>query len=454
MATPTTRAIPGSTRLLPNVRAMRQHGFLKFVELLWQEHGDLFQLKLGSRKLIFAIHPDMVRQVTTANRQNYDKVRSYESTRRFLVGDGLITSTGELWRQQRHLLAPFYTPKGVQAYADIMLRDAQRLLVRWQQDIAPGAVVDMAEEMTFVTAAIILKAMFSMETTAEIVRIKDAVETMIMFTSNRQRMLVRPPLWVPTALNRRYLAARQMVHSYVDEVLAKRRNMPQSAWPDDLLTRLMQARDEETGATMSESLIRDESITTFFAGHETTARTMTFAWYALATHPQVAARLHEEIDNVLGDRQPTLDDLHRLPYTLQVIKETLRLYPAAPFYVRDAVGDDTLAGYPIVAGDAIMLSPYYTHRHPDFWEDPLVFNPDRWTPERQKAQHPFAYHPFSAGQRICIGNNFSLLETHILLVLLAQRFAPRLPEGFTPQWRMQGTLGTANGMPMILEPRR
>lgn len=454
MTQPIAPPIPGSNGFLPNIRAIRQHGFLRYVEMLWQEHGDLFQLKLGARKLIFAMHPDMVRQVTTGNRQNYDKLKSYESTRRFLLGDGLLTSTGELWRQQRRLLAPFYTPKGVQAYGGIMLREALRLLERWQQDIAQGAVVDMAEEMTFVTAAIILKAMFSMETTAEIVRVKDAVDTMIMFTSNRQRMLIRLPLWVPTALNRRYTAARDLVHSYVDDVLAQRRRTPQTVWPDDLLTRLMQARDEETGAAMTESLIRDESITTFFAGHETTARTMTFAWYALAANPEVAARLREEIDTVLGDRQPTLDDLHHLPYTLQVIKETLRLYPAAPFYIRDAVGDDTIAGYPIVAGDAIMLSPYYTHRHPDFWEDPLVFNPERWTPERQKAQHPFAYHPFSAGQRICIGNNFSLLETHILLVLLAQRFAPRLPEGFVPQWRMQGTLGTSNGMPMILERRR
>ncbi len=204
---------------------------------------------------------------------------------------------------------------------------------------------------------------------------------------------------------------------------------------------------------MSLDLLRDESITTFFAGHETTARTLTFAWYALASNPTVAARLQAELDTALGDRTPTVADLHQLPYTLQVIKEVLRLYPPAPFYVRDAVGPDTLEGYPIPTGSAIMMSPYFTHRHPDFWERPLEFDPDRWTPEREAAQHPYAYHPFAVGQRVCIGNNFSLLESHILLALLARKFAPRLKPGFVPRWSMSGTLGTSNGFPMFIERR-
>jgi cytochrome P450 len=176
-------------------------------------------------------------------------------------------------------------------------------------------------------------------------------------------------------------------------------------------------------------------------------------WYALASNPAVAARLHEELDTVLGDRYPTVEELERLPYTLQVIKEVLRLYPAAPFYARDAVSADTVDGYAIPAGSAVMLSPYYTHRHPDFWENPSQFDPGRWTPEREAARHPYAYHPFATGQRICIGNNFSLLESHLLLALLARRFAPRLEPGYAPQWVMQGTLGTANGFPMRIERR-
>jgi len=214
----------------------------------------------------------------------------------------------------------------------------------------------------------------------------------------------------------------------------------------------MQARDEETGEPLSDNLLRDESITTFFARHETTARTMTFAWYALAENPQVAEKLHAELDSVLGDDTPTLEDLHHLPYTLKVIKEVLRLYPPAPVYMRDAIGEDELGGFKI-QGLPILLSPYYTHRHPDFWEDPLAFNPDRWTPEQEGKMHPYAYHPFAAGQRVCIGNNFSLLESHLLLALLAREYAPRLAPGFAPKFVMRGTLGTSNGFPMILERR-
>jgi cytochrome P450 len=204
---------------------------------------------------------------------------------------------------------------------------------------------------------------------------------------------------------------------------------------------------------MSESLLRDESITIFFAGHETTARTMTFAWYALAANPHVAAQLYEELDSVLGGRTPATDDLRQLPYTLQVIKEVLRLYPAAPIYARDAIAGDRIDGFDVPAGAAVILSPYYTHRHPDFWEEPERFDPDRWTREKEAMRHHYAYHPFAAGPRICIGNNFSLLESHLLLAVLAQRFAPRLRTGFEPRWVMQGTLGFVGGLPMVIAAR-
>jgi cytochrome P450 len=277
---------------------------------------------------------------------------------------------------------------------------------------------------------------------------KDAVETMITYVTG-----LRLPAWLPTAKNRKYQAAREMVHRSIDSLIAQRRGTDESQWPDDLLSRLMRVRDEETGQAMSESLLRNESITTFFAGHETTARTMTFAWYALASNPHVTERLHEELDRVLGGRTPTPELLRQLPYTLQVVKESLRLYPAAPFYVRDALAADTIGGFDVPAGAAVMLSPYYTHRHPQFWDDPEGFDPDRWTREREAARHGHAYHPFAAGQRICIGNNFSLLESHLLLAMLAQRFTPRLRAGFEPRWVMQGTLGIANGLPMVITAR-
>lgn len=445
------KPIPGPG-LIEAARDLRQNDFLAYIGQLWHTFGDTFQLRLGSRTLIIAIHPEAIRHINITNRQNYDKLKSYDAVRRYLTGQGLVASTGDLWRRQRKLMSPFFTPRGVQAYADIMLRDGLLLLDRWEGLAQEGKMVEMGEEMTLVTASIILKAMFSTDTDEAIVEMKSDVETMISFANDSQTRL-STPVWLPTPANRKYTEARDRVHSYIAALIAQRRAMPEDQWPNDLLTRLMQARDEESGERMSESLLRDESITTFFAGHETTARTMSAAWYALASNPAVARRLHEELDAVLGDRYPVVEDLHHLPYTLQVIKEVLRLYPPAPVYVRDAKNDDTLDGHAIPAGSAVMLSPYYTHRHPDFWEDPLQFDPDRWTPEREAARHPYAYHPFAAGQRICIGNSFSLLESHILLALLAKRFAPRLPAGYTPQWVMQGVLSTANGLPMMIETR-
>jgi cytochrome P450 len=442
------RSIP-SVNTWEALSGFRRVGFLNYIGELWQKYGDVFQINLLNRHMVVAMHPDAVRQVNVTNRQNYDKLQSYDVVRKYILGNGLLASNGELWRRQRKLMSPFYSPKAVQAYGEIMLKDSYRLLERWSP--MEGHTVEIGEEMTYVTAAIILRAMFSMKTDEEVIGMKSTVETIIGYSSSNQTGIMIP-LWIPARKNRAYKKARLMVHSYINSLIEQRRSLPEVDWPDDLLTRLMQARDEETGEPMSESLLRDESITTFFAGHETTARRLTYTWYALASNPQVAEKLHNELDAVLGDRTPTLEDLHHLPYTLQVIKEVLRLYPPAPFYVRDSLAEDELGGYN-TQGLPVLMSPYYTHRHPEFWEDPLEFNPDRWAPEQDASRHPYAYHPFAAGQRVCIGNNFSLLESHILLSLLARDYAPRLVPGFTPNFIMSGTLGTSNGFPMIIERR-
>jgi cytochrome P450 len=439
--------------LLRFIHGVSTIGFLDFLGKLWREYGDVFQVRIGRRTLVFAMHPDAVEHVNVSHRQNYDKLGSYDAVRKYLLGSGLVASTGDLWRRQRKLMAPFYTPKGVQAYAELMIRDGASLVERWQKLASQGTEVEIAEEMTYITASIILKAMFSSETIESIHQMKDAVETMISFVTGFMTGSLLPA-WLPTARRRKYLAARELVHRSIGTLIAQRRGTAEEKWPDDLLSRLMRARDEETGEAMSETLLRDESITTFFAGHETTARTMTFAWYALATNPKVTERLHEELDRVLGGRTPTAEALKQLPYTLQVIKEVLRLYPAAPVYVRDALAADQIGGFEIPAGAAVMLSPYFTHRHPQFWEDPEVFDPDRWTREKEAARHPHAYHPFAAGPRICIGNSFSLLESHLLLAMLAQRFTPQLRKGFQPRWVMQGTLHIANGLPMVITARK
>ncbi|HEU4326752.1 MAG TPA: cytochrome P450 [Roseiflexaceae bacterium] len=432
---------------------IKQRGTLDFFEALWHRHGDQARLQIGPQTMALVVHPDHVRQIAVERRDHYGKQASYNNVRTLLLGDGLVASNGALWRRQRKLMAPFFTPKAVETYLPVMVEDGAWFRARWDQAARRGEPVDMLSEMSVLTASIILKSMFSMEATDTIDWVKGAVETMMEFVSSRQLNPFHAPLWMPTARNRAYLDARARVNTYIQGVIAQRRAQPPESWPDDLLARLMQARDDETGEPMSDILLRDESITMFFAGHETTARTLAFLWHALADQPAIAARMRAEIDAVLGDDAPTLAHLKQLPYTLQVIKETLRLYPAAPMYARDVVTPDTIAGIPVPVGARMVVMPYLTHRHPEFWPDPLRFDPDRWEPAQEAARHPFAYHPFAAGQRICIGNNFSLFESHVLVAMLARFFVPRRVPGHTPRWCMDGTLGSRNGLPMVIARR-
>jgi cytochrome P450 len=428
----------------------RKHGFLDYIGQLWREYGDVFQVRIGSRTILFALHPDALEQITVSGRAKYDKTTSFDAVRKYLTGDGLVGSTGELWKRQRRLMAPFFTPKSIRSFADMMISDGLRVEERWQQLAKQGNEVEIAEEMTQVTASIILKSMFGAGTIESIDQIRGAVETMISFVTKRSTGLALP-VWVPTPGNRKYVAAQKLVHRAIAGLIEARRAQPTEAWPDDLLSKMMTQRDPESGEMMAESLLRDESITIFFAGHETTARTMTFAWYALATHPHVTAKLHAELDRVLGGRAPTIDDVRQLPYTLQVVKEVLRLHPPAPFYSRDAVELDHIGPYEVAPGTIILLSPYYTHRHPDFWQNANAFDPDRWS--RPGESNSPAFHPFGSGPRVCIGNSFSLLESHLLLAILAQRFTPRLSPSYKAQWEMQGVLNLAGGLPMQIVAR-
>lgn len=450
MTTPTHSRLPGPGGAAVLGGILRR-GFLDEIGRQWRAHGDTFEVRVGPKRMVLVVHPDAVRDVHLTQRRSFDKVASYDGVRHYLTGEGLIASTGELWKRQRKLMAPFFTPRAVQTYAALMLADADRVVARWDALARAGRTVDMGEEMMELTASIILRAVFSTAADDDIVRLKSRVETMIRHAT--ARALVPVPDQVPTPANRRYRVARDEVHAYIERVIAQRRALMASgqAVPDDLLFRLMEARDGD-GRPMGESLLRDESITLFFAGHETTARTLAATWAVLAEHPDVAARLHSELDAELGDEPITLAALNRLPYTLQVAKEVLRLYPAAPFYMRDAVEPVELGGYTLASGTPVMLTPYWTHRHPDFWDDPERFDPDRFTPQAEAARHPQAYFPFATGERVCIGNHFSLLESHLLLAVLARRFMPGLV-GPAPRWVMAGVLSPEGGLPMVIRRR-
>jgi len=434
---------------------MRSKGWLRFVMDLWRDQGDLAQLHIGPINLMLVVHPDHVRHISQTARQSYDKLGSYKMPRELLLGDGLIASNGELWKRQRRLMSSFFTPRSIEQYYPIMVASAEAAARRWEPIAGTGEPVEMIDEMMLVTAWIILQSMFGMEVgDGRLNALKGDVEGLISFLTRRGHSAVRVPMWMPLPEHLKYRAALARVHALIHDVIAARRAEPQATWPDDLLSKLMLARDEETGEAMTDLLVRDESLGIFIAGHETTARTMAFLWYALHENPAVEARLHAELDAVLPrDETPTLAHLKRLPYTLQVIKEVLRLYPPAPGYARDSVIEQTIDGVRVPAGTYMMLFPYATHRHPDFWEEPERFDPDRWLPEREAARHPYAYHPFAAGHRICLGNSFAMLEAHILAALLVRRFRARLVPGHRPRFEAAGTLIVPNGLPMTITRR-
>ena len=260
-----------------------------------------------------------------------------------------------------------------------------------------------------------------------------------------------PPLGFPTPRNRRIQHYIRTLDEVVQVIITEHRRL--GAEKDDLLSMLLAARDEETGEGMSDRQVRDEVMTLLLAGHETTSNALSWAWYLLSQNHDAESCLHAELEQVLGGRTPTVEDLPRLPYTRMVLEETLRLYPPAVGFNRKAMADDEVGGYFVSAGTLIWLSPYITHRHPDFWENPEVFDPERFSPERSAGRLHFAHFPFGGGPRLCIGNNFAMMEAQLVLATIAQRYCLRMVPGHQVEPQALLTLRPRDGLQMTLLER-
>ena len=445
--------MPGGGNLFSTLlRIRRAGGLLGYLEQQWAIHGDLFALELGLFNAVVVIHPDMVRQITVTRRERYSKTSSYEVVRRYLLGNGLVTSVGDNWKRQRRTVAPFFTPRAVGEFAEMMLNVVDEAIEPWAAIATEGSTIDATDETVRVAGDIMLKAIFSESNDTLTTRVQGDVETMLDFSSSRQSVLIRTPLWWPGRATRRYVAARDRVRAYVRELIARRRATPADTWPSDLLSQLIETTDDEPQA-FDEGYLFDQAMTFFVAGYETTARTMGLLLYSISRHPEVEARLTAEIDRVTEGEPVTTDHLRVLTYATQVIKESLRLYGATAYYPRDVVEDDVLGGYPVRAGQTIMLAPYLTHRHPDFWDAPETFDPDRFCPEREKAMHPQQWAPFSAGERVCVGNNFAMMEMLVLLAKIYSAYRPRLVSGHDPKIAAPSLIAATNGLPMTVQSR-
>jgi cytochrome P450 len=427
---------------------LRRRGVLWFYVDNWRQYGDVVQFRAGPLTLYHFVRPEHIRHILVKNAANYIKGLSHEKLR-IPLGMGVFTSEGELWRRQRRLMAPTYTPEAVTRFADLMVDETQRMIHRWHTRAA-GQPLAINQEMMHLTMSIISRSMFNLDIGAEFSEVGRALTFILDFTNQRSVTLIDPPLFLPTPLNRQLKRALKTLDDFLYGLIEQRRSQPPG---DDLLSVLMHARDEQTGQPMSDRQLRDEVLITFFAGHETTAQLLTWTWIRLAQHPLVEGELHAELDRVLSGRSPSLDDLPNLTYTRMVLDEALRLDSPVSMVARDAVANDLVDGYPVPAGATVTILPYITHRHPDYWEKPEEFYPEHFASERVESRPRYAYYPFGAGPRICLGKHFALLEATIALAQVASRYSLRLVAGhpIKPTW--SGTLRPDREVMMTLHPR-
>lgn len=362
-------------------------------------------------------NPAHIQYVLQTNFSNYRKGRDYRILR-LSLGEGLLTSEGALWQRQRKMTQPALHSQQVASFIRIMQNSAQALMEKWERPASQGRAVDIVPDLMHLTLNIASHALFTTNLESETEIIREALTIGRDYSVDQAWSIVRLPPSFPTRKNRRYLTALARFHSVIDRMIVTRRSVAQK--PPDLLTMLMEARDED-GRTMSDKQLRDEVATLLTAGHETTTLALSWACYLLATHPEIQQRARSELE-FLGGRAPGYEDFQRMRYSRMVIDETLRLYPPVWVISRQAVADDEIGGYKIPAGSEILVFPYITHRHPRWWPDPEKFIPERFRPENASSRQKFAYIPFGAGPRACLGLNFAMTEIQIVLALILQRF--------------------------------
>lgn len=381
---------------------------------LAREYGDLVCYRPAPEPAYLVNHPDYIKHVLVDNNRNYTKDTYINQMFKAQVGDGLLTSEGDAWRRQRRLMQPAFHQQRTFKLDTVITGAASRMLDRWEVRRAAGHTLDIAAEMATLTLSITTRALFGVDIGEEVNAVGEAVN-------------VGADLLEKSPRHPRFQTGMQTVERVVDRIIAERRRP--GGGSEDLLATLMQARDEETGTGMDDRQLRSQVMTLLLAGYETTASALAWTWFLVAQHPAVLEKLRREAQQVVGDRLPASADLQDLAYTRMVFEEAMRLYPPAWILGRRALGEDKIDGYSVPANTILAVSPYLMHRHPGFWTDPEAFDPERFTPERSAGRHRFAYIPFGAGPRLCIGNNFAMIEAQLIIALVACRYRLRLEPG-------------------------
>lgn len=406
-------------------------------------YGDAARLPVGHKTLYFFNDPEHARHVLADNSANYRKGIGLVHARRAL-GDGLLTSEGDLWREQRRVIQPAFQNRRLAQYAGVISEEAAALVDRLTVHVG-GPEVDVLEELTGLTLGVLGRALLDADLSGfdQVGSAFAAVQDQAMF---EMTSLSAVPMWIPLPRQMRFRRARRYLQRVADELVATRTD--DGVDRDDVLSRLLVSVRRETDPRVGRRRLRDEMVTLLLAGHETTASSIGWSLHLIDRHPQVRQRLHEEANDVLGTRLPEYADLPRLRYTSMVVAEAMRLYPPVWILTRRAIAADEVGGYHVPAGADVLVCPYTLHRHPRFWPDPERFDPDRFDPRHTPDRPRYAYLPFGAGPRFCVGSNLGTMEATIVLAMLMRDLRLSTPAGHRVRPEPMLSLRIRGGLPM------
>jgi cytochrome P450 len=415
-----------------------------------RDYGDVVRLRFANVDTFALSHPDHFKHVLVDNNRNYVRNPFFNDIVRLFIGESLFTTDGEDWLSRRRLMQPAFHRQRIAAFGEVMTAATDAMLERWQRE-PDGQRLAIDQEMMALTLRIAGQALFSVDLLGQASTLGEGFSGMSEYVNYRLGHPYQPPAFIPTRANRLLRRSKRILDQQVYDLIRARRQA--GGEHNDLLGLLMAARDADTGAGMTDLQLHNEIMVMMFAGHETTAVTLGWVFYLLSEHPEAEARLAAELRQVLGGRTPTVADLPNLPYTRRVVDEALRLYPPAFGITRQSVEADEIGGYRIPAQASVTLLTWNAHRDPRFWEAPEQFDPDRFAPERSDKRPAFAYLPFGAGPRQCIGNQFALTEAQLVLATIAQRYQLRLAAGHPVRPKPVFVLHTSDGLPMITTRR-
>ncbi len=435
--------------LLPRLRRIQQDTLWFLLDTV-RDYGDLVHFSLGGIHAYLVNHPDDIKHILQDNARNYTKNTIQYNSLATITGRGLLTNDGDSWLRNRRLAQPAFARSRLMRLDQVVVPACQRMLDQWETAAAAGAELDIDREMMRLTLEVVGKVLFGMDLSSEAGPLTEAVVTCLDHIVYQARTMITPPAWVPTPRNLRFKRALKRLDQAVAGLIRQRSES--GIIGDDLLGMLLSARDEISGEGLTPSEIRDEVITLLIAGHETVASALTWTWYLLAQHPQERAALEAEVDSSLSGRAPSSADLDSLPRVAAVFNEALRLYPPAWLITRRSLEADPLPGGTIRPDSLVIISPYVVQRHTDFWPQPGDFLPGRFLGENEK-QHRFAYIPFGGGPRLCIGNQFALIEGQLILACVSQRFRLENATENAVEVDPLVTLRPRRGLPMRLVRR-